>query len=45
MFQHTRVISEGSCDTEDLLKIQLCIIGINYIFKHTKIENSYIKLY
>jgi len=30
MFQHIRMISEGSCDTEEL-KIQLCITGINYI--------------
>ncbi len=25
-------------------KIQLCITGMNYIFKYTKIENSYLKL-
>ncbi len=36
--QHIRMISEGSCDTEDcndvmMLKIQLYIAGINYILK------------
>ncbi len=27
-----------------MLKIQLCITGINYILKYIKIENSYFKL-
>ncbi len=27
-----------------LLKIQLCITGINYILKYTKMENVYFKL-
>ncbi len=39
--QHIRMISEGSCDTEDwvmMLKIQICITGINYfkIYSHRK---------
>ncbi len=40
------MISEGSCDTEVvmMLKIQLCITGINYILKYIQIENSYFKL-
>ncbi len=40
-----RMISEGSCDTEVMmLKIQLCITGINYISKYITIENNYFKL-
>ncbi len=37
------MISEGSCDTEDwmMLKIQLCITGINYILKYIQIENIF----
>jgi len=38
--QHIRMISEGSCDTEDrsnMLKIQLYITGINYILKYIQI--------
>ncbi len=27
-----------------MLKIQLCITGINYILKYSKVENSYLKL-
>ncbi len=29
---------------EIMLKIQLCITGINYILKYIKLENSYFKL-
>ncbi len=35
--QIIRMISEGSCDTENWsndAEIQLCITGINYILKH-----------
>ncbi len=28
-----------------MLKIQLCITGINYILKYIKIENTYLKFY
>ncbi len=36
------MISEGFCDTGVMmLKIQLCITGINYILKYIKIEKSY----
>ncbi len=37
--QHIRMISERSCDTEDvmMLKIQLCITTINYVLKYIKI--------
>ncbi len=51
--QHNRMISEGSCDTEDWSndaeiflhrKKQLCITGINYILKYLQIENGYFKL-
>ncbi len=38
------MISEGSCDTEVLLEIQLFIIGINYIMKYIKLKYSYFKL-
>ncbi len=41
------MISEESCDTEDwlmMLKIQLCITGINSILKYIQIENGYFKL-
>ncbi len=41
--QHITMISEGSCDTEDLLEIQLFITGINYIMKYIKIKYSYFK--
>ncbi len=37
------MISDGSCDTEDwvmMLKIQLWIMGINYILKYSKIEKK-----
>ncbi len=40
------MISEGSCDTEELmLKIQLCVTGIKYILNDIQIENIYCKLY
>ncbi len=43
--QQIRMISEGSCDTEEImLKIQLCVTGINYILKYIKIETFYFKL-
>ncbi len=36
------MISEGSCDTEEImLKIQLCVTGINYILKYIKIETLF----
>ncbi len=40
------MISEGSCDTEDLMmgKIQLCFTGIKYILKYIKIKYCYLKL-
>ncbi len=39
------MISEGSWDTEEImLKIQLCVTGINYILKYIKIETFYFKL-
>ncbi len=44
--QHIRMISGGSCDTEDWrndAEIQLCITGINYILKYIGLENSYFK--
>ncbi len=44
--QYVRMISEGSCDTEDrvmMLEIQLCITEINYILKYIQIENSSFK--
>jgi len=47
---YIRMISEGSCDTEDwiwvmILKIQLCITGINYILKYFTIENILTVIY
>ncbi len=46
--QHIRMISEGSCDTEDwsnvCWKISFAITGINYILKYIKIKISYFKL-
>jgi len=41
--RHIRVISEGSCDTEDAEKSAL-ITGINYTLQYIYIENSYFKL-
>ncbi len=40
------MISEGSFDKTGvmMLKIQLCITGINYILKYIQIENIYFKL-
>ncbi len=48
MFQNQpRMISEGSCDTEDwsngCWKFSFTITGINDILKPIKIENSYLK--
>ncbi len=44
--QHIKMISGGSCDTEDwsigLLKIQLCI---HWNKRHFKIEKNYVKLW
>ncbi len=43
-FQHIRMISEGSCDTEDCsndAENSALITGINYIFKYITIEISY----
>ncbi len=45
--QLIRMISEGSCDTEDWsndTENSDLITGINYIFKYIQIENSYLKL-
>jgi len=45
--QHIRMISEGSCDTEDWgndAENKALITGINYIIKYIKIENSYFKM-
>ncbi len=45
--EHIRMISEGSCDTEDwvmMLKIQLCITGINSILKYIKIKKKLFKI-
>ncbi len=45
--QHIRIISEGSCDTEDwrnYAENSALITGINYILKYIQIENSYFKL-
>ncbi len=42
-----RMISEGSCDTEDWCdgaEYTALITGINYISKHIQIENIYLKL-
>ncbi len=44
--QHIRVISEGSCDTEDWsndAENTALITGINYILKYIQTENSYFK--
>ncbi len=41
------MISEGSCDTEDLsndAENTALITGIDYILKYIQIENSYFKL-
>ncbi len=45
--QHIRMISEGSCDTEDWsndAENSACITGINYILKYIQIEKCYFKL-
>ncbi len=45
--QHIRMISEGSCDTEDWsndAENSDLITEINYILKYIKIENCYFKL-
>ncbi len=47
--QQIRIISEGSCDTEDwsndaCLEYHSIITEINYILKYFHIENSYFKL-
>ncbi len=44
--QHFRMISEGSCDTEDWsydAENQFCIKGINYILIYIQIGNGYLK--
>ncbi len=46
--QHIRMISEGSCDTEDWsneAENSALITEINYILKYIKTENSYFKLW
>ena len=43
---HIRMISEGSCDTEDWsndAENSALITGINYSLKYIQIENSYFK--
>ncbi len=46
--QPIRMVSEESRDTEEtgvmMLKIQICITGINYILKYIHIETSFFKL-
>ncbi len=45
--QHIRMISEGSCDTEDYsndAENSALITGINYTFKYFKNRNSYFML-
>ncbi len=45
--QYIRMISEGSCDTEDWsndAENSALITGINYILKYIQIESSYFKL-
>ncbi len=39
--QYIKTISEGSCDTETWNN-ELCITGINYIWKYIQIEHSYV---
>ncbi len=46
---HIKWIKSNSKDNvkktgEIMLKILLCITGINYILKYSKVENSYLKL-
>ncbi len=47
--QQIRLISEGLCNTEywsnGCWKFSFAITRINYIIKHIKIENNYLKLY
>ncbi len=46
--QHIRMISEGSCDTEDWsneAENSALITEINYILKYIKTENRYFKLW
>ncbi len=43
---HIRMISEGSCDTEDWSNDadnSALITEINYIWKHIQIKNAYLK--
>ncbi len=45
--QHIRIISDGSCDTEDWSnydKFNFAITGRNYILKYIKIDRSYFEL-
>jgi len=46
--EHIRMLSEGSCDTEDYSngcwKFNIAVIGRNYILKYIQIENSSFKL-
>ncbi len=44
--QHIRMISEGSCETEDWrndAENLALITGINYIIKYIQIESSFLK--
>ncbi len=44
--QHIRMISEGSCDTEDWsndAENTALITEINYSLKYIQVENSYLK--
>ncbi len=45
--QYIRIISEGSCETEDWrndAENSVLITGINYILTYIQTENSYFKL-
>ncbi len=41
------MISKGLCDTEDcmMLKIQICVTGINYILQYIKTENKIVTIF
>jgi len=39
------MISEGSCDTQEILKIHVCIIEIHFLFIYIQIDNGSYKLY
>ncbi len=37
LYQHIKIISKESCDTEDWTENSASITGIHYIFKHIKV--------